>query len=147
MNAIDILLSDHKRIKVLMSKLSEFSESDAEQRNTLFAVLKCEVKLHEKMEEIFLYSYLKNFTKSRPNAFEHHAEADVLENLLITLSKAGTHTEEWTAQFRVFKEINEHHIREEETEQFSQALELVPADILEQIGDEILAFRMKTQVA
>lgn len=147
MNAIEILLSDHKKIKEMIMHLLALSESDAEQRNASFAMLKHEMKIHEKLEEDLLYPHLMQFAASRANAFEHNAEVNVLENLLMTLSKAGTHTEEWTAQFRVFSEINEHHFREEESTQFSQILELLPADILEEIGDKMLTLKTKVQVA
>lgn len=141
MDAIKLLLADHKAMKKLVKKVYETTEKAVETRKKLFKVILHEAKLHEKIEEKFLYPHLKEFTKSRPNAFEHHQEVLVMEFMLKKLSKTPYDKEEWTAQFRVLKELTDHHIEEEEDDKFVQARKFLSKDMLNEIGDKMFAYK------
>jgi hemerythrin-like domain-containing protein len=146
MNAIQLLLADHKKMKKLVKQVYQTTEKDAVKRKKLFNIIKREAKLHEKMEEKFLYPYLKDHAKSRPNAFEHHEEVVLMEHMIAKLSKTATNSEEWTAKFKVFKELNDHHIKEEEKSKFKQANKLLSKELLEEIGDKMKAFKKKNKM-
>ncbi len=143
MNAIQLLLADHRKMKKLVSKLSKTTERAIQTRKELFKIIKYEAKLHEKIEEKYFYSYLKEYQQSRPNAFEHHEEVALMEHMIIQLSQMPVNKEEWTAKFTVFKELNDHHIEEEEDEKFPQAIKLLSKDVLNQIGQKMLVFKEK----
>lgn len=145
MNAIKLLVAEHKKMKKLVAELAKTSEKALQKRKKLFGIIKVEAKLHEKMEEKYLFPFFKEDKKSRPNAFEHHAEVLLLEHMIVDLSKTKFNSEEWTAKFTVFKEFNDHHIEEEEDEKFPQAIKLLSKDQLNQIGDEMLLFKKKHQ--
>ncbi len=145
MNAIQILLADHKKMKKMVNKLAKTTERAVETRKEMFKIIQREAKLHEKMEETYLYPYLKEIKKSRSNAFEHHEEVALMEHMLKQLSKTPCHKEEWTAKFWVLKELNDHHIDEEEDDKFPQAIKLLSKDLLKEIGDQMLAFKKRHQ--
>lgn len=143
MNAIKLLQADHKKMKKLLKQLCQTKESAVQTRKNLFNIIKYEAKFHEKMEELFLYSLLRENKKTRPNALEHHVEVALMEHMIKELSKGSVNTEKWTAQFTVFKELNDHHIEEEEDEKFPQAIKIISKDVLDDIGNEMLLYKKK----
>lgn len=143
MNAIKLLLNDHKKMKKLLKQLEKTSERAVQKRKSLFNTIKHEAKIHEKMEELYLYKLLKQFKESRPNAFEHHEEVVLVEHMIPQLARSKVDTEEWTAKYKVFKELNDHHIEEEEDEKFPQAIKLLTKDQLMEIGAKMELFKKK----
>lgn len=143
MNAIKLLLNDHKKMKKLLKQLEQTSERALQKRKDLFKLIKHEAKIHEKMEELYLYKLLKEHKESRPNVFEHHEEVALLEYMIPQLSRLKVNTEEWTAKYKVFKEINDHHIEEEEDEKFPQAIKLLSKEELMEAGAKMALFKKK----
>ncbi|MCS5711289.1 hemerythrin domain-containing protein [Candidatus Berkiella aquae] len=143
MNAIQILLTDHKKMKQLLLKLSKMSEKKAAERKKLFNTIKHEAKLHEKMEEQLFYPHLIELSKSRANVLEHHEEVVLVEHMITKLSRTDPKSEKWTAKFTVFKELNDHHIEEEEDEKFPQAIKLLSRNLLLEIGEQMQDFKKK----
>ncbi len=75
-------------MKKLVSQVYKTTEKDADKRKKLFNIIKREAKIHEKMEEKYLYPYLKEHVKSRPNVFEHHEEIALTIYALTQICKA-----------------------------------------------------------
>ena len=146
MNAITLLLADHKKMKALVKKLSATTEKSAAKRKELFMTIQREAKLHEKMEEKFLYPRLRELKTSRPNALEHSEEVAVMEHMIAKMIKGPFNKEEWTAKMVVFKELNDHHIKEEEEQKFKEARRLLSTEELEEIGEKMLAFKAKNKM-
>ena len=143
MNAIKLLLHEHKLMKKMVNILAKTSERSIAERKKLFSMIKHDAQLHEKMEEKFLYPLLKEFKTSRLNAFEHKEEVKLMEHLLTQLSKTDMKSEIWTAKFVVLKELNDHHIEEEEDEKFVQAKKLLSNEVLKEIGEKMIEFKAK----
>ncbi len=143
MHAIKLLLEDHKKMKKFLKQLEQTSERAVQKRKDLFNTIKHEAKIHEKMEELYLFKLLKEYEKSRPNVFEHHEEVLLVEHMIPQLSRSKVNTEEWTAKFKVFKELNDHHIEEEEEEKFPQAIKLLSKEELMEVGAKMEMFKKK----
>lgn len=142
-DALKLLMTDHRKMKKLVTQVAKTTEKMAAKRKKLFATIKHEAKLHEQMEEKYLYSLLRKKKKSKPNALEHSEEVALMELLIKQLSTSSPHTEKWTAKFKVFKELNDHHIKEEEEENFPEARKLLTKDQLEEIGKKMQVFKKK----
>ncbi len=141
MDAIKLLMADHRALQSLVNKVHETKEKAVKTRHDLFAKIKYEASIHEKAEEKFLYNLLKKYKISRPNALEHKVEVGLMNSLLRQLSQTDPSSELWTAKFTVLKEITDHHIEEEESEFFPQAVRLIPYEDLQKVGEQIEAFK------
>lgn len=142
-DALKLLMADHKKMKMLVKQVASTTEKMAAKRKKLFGAIKHEAKLHEKIEEKYLYAILRKNKKSKPNALEHFEEVALMEHLIKQLSSTSTRTEKWTAKFKVFQELTDHHIKEEEEEKFPEARKLLTQDQLEEIGVKMLTFKKK----
>jgi len=74
MCAIKLILADHEKLKKLLKQVEQTSERAVQKRKELFAIIKHEATVHEKMEELTMYKLLKEFEENRPNVFEYHEE-------------------------------------------------------------------------
>ena len=55
MNAIDLLIEDHERVKDLLTRLTESTERAVKTRTELLSKLEMEVTIHTQLEEQILY--------------------------------------------------------------------------------------------
>lgn len=143
MDAIKLLKEDHDRMKKLLKQAEESGMEDAQKRRQLFAFIRRELKMHEQLEETLLYPALKEQQETRELAmegFHEHAAADLMLDKLAGIEASD---ENWRPQAKVFKELLEHHMEEEEGEMFKQAKKVLGKDRLEQMGAEME--RMKSE--
>ncbi|MBI6939822.1 hemerythrin domain-containing protein [Pseudomonas putida] len=144
MNAIDLLIQDHKLVKKLLEELSATTERAVKRRTELLQRIEQELQVHTALEEEILYPAIKQAggkeeAKMYYEAKEEHRTVDslVLPDLL--------HTEPGTLEFagrvKVMKELLEHHIEEEEGELFPTAKKLLGKEELEQMGQAMLAHK------
>lgn len=145
-DALKLLMADHKKMNKLVKQVASTTEKMGAKRKKIFTTIKHEAKLHEQIEEKYLYSILRKNKKSKPNALEHFEEVALMEHLIKQLSTTSTGSEKWTAKFKVFQELTEHHIKEEEEEKFPEARKLLTKDQLEEIGDKMQAFKKKHNI-
>ncbi len=54
MNAIDLLLEDHKRVKAILNQLSDSTERAVKKRTELLNKLEMEITIHTRLEEEIL---------------------------------------------------------------------------------------------
>lgn len=135
---LTLLSRDHGRLKDLLEQMLD-EEAAAGERVELFAAFKTELVSHSKAEEKVLYKRLEKNAKNRSDALEGFVEHEVAETLLNQLSAARQKSsEKWTARCTVLKELLEHHIREEESQMFSDAREQFEATTLDAMGAEFL---------
>jgi hemerythrin-like domain-containing protein len=138
MNAIDMLLKDHKEIK---SYFREFENAgDRAYAAKEHAAHKAFTELigHSKCEEDVFYPALKEAADKEGKglvleAVEEHHMADSLIQQLKALSAKD---ETYDAKFKVLIESVEHHIEEEESEMFPEAKRLL-AGQLDDLGKRI----------
>jgi hemerythrin superfamily protein len=142
MNALDILIADHRKLQKLMTQVEETSERASAKRMKLFGEIKLNATVHEKAEEKYLYPYLLDIKKYRPDALEHREEVKIMSRLLKELSTEIS-SEDWKAKFTVLKELTDNHIEEEENEFFPEISKLLSDQDLEKIGNQILEYKEK----
>lgn len=124
MNAIDMLIEDHERVKDLLTRLTESTERAVKTRTELLQKLEMEVTIHTELEEQILYPAYKEAggkeeLKMYHEAKEEHRAVDSL--VLPDLKATDPSTVQFSGRVKVCKELLEHHIEEEESEMFLQA--------------------------
>lgn len=140
MNAIDLLINDHRELQKLIEKLEN---SPGRAKRKLFEQIKLNATLHEKAEEKFLYPYLLAKKKYQEHALEHYEEVKIMSRLLKEMTNFSSITPEWSAKFSVFKELTNNHIDEEENEFFPEISALLTHDLLDEIGEKIAEYKEK----
>jgi iron-sulfur cluster repair protein YtfE (RIC family) len=118
----------------MLTKGEETTERAEKTRAELFARLKSELEVHERIEEEVLYPALKRHPKARELVLEGYEEHHVVDTILAELEATPTTDETWAAKFKVAKENLEHHIEEEETQVFPRARQVFSATELEEMG-------------
>lgn len=144
MNAIELLVADHKRVKAILEQLSDSTERGVKKRTDLLAKLEMEITLHTQLEEEILYPAFKAAGSKEQDvmyyeAKEEHRTVDSL--VLPDLQATDPGTVEFSGRVKVVKELLEHHIEEEESEMFLQAQELLGDAKLEELGTQMEAMK------
>jgi len=137
MNAIELLIQDHKLVKKLLEELSSTTERAVKRRAELLHRIEQELQVHTALEEQILYPAIKEAggkeeAKMYYEAKEEHRTVDSL--VLPDLLHTDTGTLEFAGRVKVMKECLEHHIEEEESELFPTAKKLLSKKILEELG-------------
>ena len=134
MDALKLLKQDHDLVKRILTEGEETTERGEKIRTELFARLKRELEVHERIEEEILYPALRDNPKSKEIALEGYEEHHVVDEILSELEQTPVTDETWGAKFKVAKENLEHHIEEEEGEMFQKARQIFSDDELEDMG-------------
>ncbi|KAB0489830.1 hemerythrin domain-containing protein [Pseudomonas psychrophila] len=144
MNAIEILLADHEKVKSILAQLSASTDKAIKKRTELLDKLEMEITIHTQLEEDILYPAFKEAGGKEQaqmyyEAKEEHRTVDSL--VLPDLKKTDPTTPEFAGRFKVVKELLEHHIEEEETDMFPQAKKLLGKAKLDELGEQMLAMK------
>ncbi|MDI2142324.1 MULTISPECIES: hemerythrin domain-containing protein [unclassified Pseudomonas] len=140
MNAIDLLKTDHEKVKGILNQLSDSTDRALKKRADLLDKLELEITIHTQLEEQILYPAFKEAGGKEQDemyyeAKEEHRTVDSL--VLPDLKSTDPSTPEFAGRVKVVKELLEHHIEEEETEMFPQARKLLGKAKLEELGKEM----------
>ncbi len=141
MNAITLLMDDHKRVKKMLADGEETTERAEKTRTEIFARLKEEMLIHERIEEEIFYPALKQHPKAKDIVLEGFEEHHVVDEIMGELETTDVTDEQWGAKFKVMKENIEHHIEEEEGEMFKKARAAFTDDELEVLGARMLELK------
>jgi hemerythrin-like domain-containing protein len=150
MDALSLLKKDHQEVKSLFKEVEELGDRATSSRAKLFTKIDEALTLHAKLEEQLFYPELK---KRAPNneerekvleAFEEHA---IVKTLLGELEELDPKDETYRAKLQVLTESVEHHIKEEESDIFKLARQVLDADELESIGEGMLREKEAAGVA
>jgi hypothetical protein len=141
MDAITLLKNDHDKVKKLLADGEETTERAEVGRTELFATLKEEMLIHERIEEEIFYPALKEHPKAKEIVLEGFEEHHVVDEIMGELELTPVTDEQWGAKFKVMKENIEHHIEEEEGEMFKQARQIFSTDELESLGARMMELK------
>jgi hemerythrin superfamily protein len=133
-DALSLLKHDHELVKRILNEGEATTERAEKTRTELFARLKSELEIHERIEEEVLYPALRDHPKSKEIALEGYEEHHVVDTILAELEMTPVSDETWGAKFKVAKENLEHHIEEEEGEMFTKTRQIFSEQELEEMG-------------
>jgi len=143
MNALTLLETDHAKVKKLLAEGETTTERGEKTRTELFATLKGELIVHERIEEEIFYPALREHPKAKDIVLEAYEEHDVVDTILGELETTDVTDETWGAKFKVMKENLEHHIEEEEGEMFKQARSVFETDELDELGERMMELKTR----
>jgi hemerythrin-like domain-containing protein len=137
MNAIELLETDHRKVKKLLAELDETTERGVKTREELLGKILTELFVHETIEEEIFYPALEASPKLEEIVLEGYEEHTAANTILAELAKMRPDDEMWGAKATVLKEGIEHHIKEEEEHMFPRARRVFGDDELEELGSEM----------
>jgi hemerythrin-like domain-containing protein len=137
MNALTLLKDDHDKVKKMLADGEETTERAEVGRTELFAKLKEEMLIHERIEEEIFYPALKEHPKAKEIVLEGYEEHHVVDEIMGELEGLDPTDEAFGPKAKVMAENIEHHIEEEEGEMFTQARQVFDADELAELGERM----------
>ena len=146
MNAIKLLMQDHKKVRQLLTELEGTTTRNVRDRQRLVQEISNEVNVHAQIEEEIFYPAFKEAAKKTEDTdmfFEAAEEHHVVEMVLPELEAADPASDEFTAKAKVLKELIEHHAGEEEKEMFKRAKVIMDKDELEDLGTRMEERKME----
>jgi hemerythrin-like domain-containing protein len=118
---LETLKKEHEDVQHILEELQNTSDGAVKTKEDLFRKLKQELIPHMKGEEKHFYPLLmknKEIQEMGLEAVEEHHVAEIVLKELDALSKDA---QNWKAKAKVFAELVNHHIQEEEEEVFPSA--------------------------
>ncbi len=145
MNAIDFLKQEHLNAG---EKFDEIEQAAPDQRGQLWMELKPELKVHEHIEDEFVYGPLSKDPKAKgtPLAdFQQHQDKDVaeLEAAIAELEQKDPADAAWLTQLKKIHASLKDHIKEEEGTIFPAIPGIWPASKLEEAGAGMAAEKQR----
>ncbi|GAC1416352.1 MAG: hypothetical protein NVSMB5_06510 [Candidatus Velthaea sp.] len=140
-DALALIHSDHEEVSTLFKAALEEKVPAAQRRKTIAQILDA-LTLHAKMEEKIFYPALRKAggAKEKDSVLEAAEEHGLVKDLIAKIKRVETRDETLIAKLTVLKEIVEHHVKEEESEMFSEARRVMGAQ-LESLGELMQNFK------
>ena len=137
--ALELLVSDHGKVKMLFDRYEQEKESDEETRRALAQRICAELTVHAQLEEELFYPWVReNIGEEEMDLVEEamveHASA---KDLIAQIEGMGSVDETYDARVKVLGEYVKHHVGEEENELFTQLDGF--QDELDELGQEMHA--------
>ena len=145
MDALDILKSDHQRIKSLFDQL--LVESGKQQKKLLFENLRDMLDEHARIEETVFYPAFQKFPDFAPilkKFIKAHHDSNAIFREIPDTEKQ---TAEWDLQIQNGMKVLIAHIDEEESEMFPMVRKIMKRFDREQIGRLLMAAKQELSEA
>jgi hemerythrin superfamily protein len=136
MNAINLLLSQHREVDSLFSKIT--SAQAKNKKPQLFEELADKLAIHAAIEEHHFYPAVRA-SPTKDIVLESLEEHLGIKRELADLLDMSADDERFDAAIKVLKEQVEHHVEEEESDLFPKVRKLLDKDQLEAIGQAMSA--------
>jgi hemerythrin-like domain-containing protein len=137
MNAIDLLMEDHRLVEGILDEIETTTERGVKTRQELFMRLKLNLTVHEVIEETIFYPALKEHPKAKDIVLEGYEEHHVVDEIMEEIADTPFDDETWGAKAKVMSENIRHHIQEEEGDMFKQARQAFDRDELQELGERM----------
>ena len=145
MDALQLMKSDHDKVKKLLAEGETTTERGEKTRTELFATIKGELMVHERIEEEIFYPALRDHPKAKDIVLEAYEEHHVVDTVMAELEDLPVEDETWGAKAKVMQENVEHHMEEEEGEMFQKARQVFDRDELDELGARMEARKAEAQ--
>lgn len=139
MDAIDLLVGDHNRVRGLIVQFKSAHESDDQSKlASIASKLITELEAHTAIEEEIFYPATRQLSDdidetTEEGLQEHH----VVKQLITEINELEAGTTEWVAKMKVMIENVEHHAEEEETELFPKIRSHSDIGMRKQLADQL----------
>jgi hemerythrin-like domain-containing protein len=140
MDAIELLKSDHEKVRTLFGQLTKTTNRAEKTRTELLGKLQMEIEAHAAIEEEIFYPAFREAGKKEEGELyfealeKHRAVGDlVLPDLLAT----EVTSEEFAGRARALMDLVEQHVEEEEKELFKKARQVLDKAQLQELGERM----------
>ncbi len=137
MNAVDLLVTDHRRMEKL---LKELVEATGDEKGRLFEEVADTLAVHVTIEEKLFYPAVKA-GRTEDILLESLEEHLSIKRVLADLVALSPSDETFDPKLHVLKEQVVHHHKEEEGELFPKVRKLLDHERLSELGDRMEAER------
>lgn len=140
MNAIDLLRSQHDRIRDVIAQLETKGKTETGNRDEvdqLFQEFKKLFNLHDRLEGDVLYRKLKDYPELRDLALKGEQAHHVVSVSLLELRLMPYFSESWLPKFWVVKDSLLTHMKEEEDVIFPKTNELLNQTDLDELKNKM----------
>jgi iron-sulfur cluster repair protein YtfE (RIC family) len=142
MDAIDVLLHDHRELRDHIERFRSAEDDDA--RRAAFDELADELAHHTAMEEeVFYPAVTEAEPRTEDEVREGLEEHRVADRLVAEAQAIGPDDGQWEAKVTVLCESVEHHVREEEDELFPKVRGGMTLGQLGMLGNELASFKAR----
>ncbi len=137
MDAIDMLIEDHRTVQKLFKAFEKADKSDEESCIEIVESACAELKIHAMLEEEIFYPAVRSKMGEQGEDLLNEAavEHEVADTLIEKLSETDPSDPQYSAYFTVLCEYVEHHLKEEEKELFPKVKKLKDLDLDELAGE------------
>lgn len=129
----ETLVMQHRQILDLLRRAS--ASSSAARREALWTDARRELLSHERAEELALYATLEGYDAAQELLEQHGDQSVQLELAIADLDATQCDSVDWTEQLREMMAMVEEHVRDEETEFFPRAQELLGENTARELED------------
>ena len=141
MQAIDLLIADHNRVRGLFAQFKAAHENDdtATMSEVALKIFQ-DLEVHTTIEEEIFYPAVHDESSDIGETVdegvqEHH----VVKVLMSEVKQLPDGSDEWVAKIQVIIENVEHHAEEEESEMFPPLRSKLPTEQLDQLAEQMEA--------
>lgn len=134
MNAIELLIADHRKVDHLFGKVKATEESE---HKALFEQIKQELDVHTHIEETIFYPKLKEEKELEDITLEGIEEHHQAKMFLRELANLADDSEKFEPKLKVLMEDITHHVQEEEGKMFPKVEELFDEATLQELGKQM----------
>jgi hemerythrin-like domain-containing protein len=139
-DAIELLISDHEKVRGLLEELSQTTDRAEKKRQDLLQKIEMELHVHTTIEEEIFYPAFRDAgtKEDKKMFFEAVEEHRAVEALVVPdLKKTSPSETAFAGRVKVLKELVEHHVQEEEQSMFPRARELFGKQQLQELGERM----------
>jgi hemerythrin-like domain-containing protein len=148
LNAIDLLLHDHREVEALFSEFDGLEEGDEEDAEDIIEDACLELEIHDKLEIEIFYPAVREAAADDEDIADLLSEAEdeheAVRELIEKLEDMDPDDDARDALFTTLIEQVKHHVEEEETELFPKVKKLKGLD-LEALGAEMQERKQELQ--
>ena len=135
--AIELLMSDHRKVEDLFERYEREKEGDEESKRELAQRICNELTAHAQVEEELFYPWLRENLDEMEMVEEALVEHASAKDLIAQIQAADEVDEAYDAKVKVLSEYIKHHVKEEEEEIFPEVRD--SKDELDELGQELAA--------
>jgi hemerythrin-like domain-containing protein len=145
MDAIQFLLEEHQKVK---NKFTEMESAGTQQRAQMFHQLVPELKIHEEIEDTYLYAPISKDPAAQGTkaaGFLEHQDEDVekLEQKIKKLMQTEPADDDWLDRLHDVRDTLMDHVREEEQEILPQISQIWDRSKLDMAGQQMAAAKQE----
>jgi hemerythrin superfamily protein len=143
MDAIELLISQHRSMETLLGSVLQAAEPDAQRK--LYAEAADQLTMHITAEEQLFYPAVKGM-RTEDILLESLEEHLSLKRLMADLLQLAPQDQAFEPKFKVLKEQAEHHHKEEEEHLFPKVAKLMDAGRREELGCDMIALQTRMKL-